>query len=1068
MWKPRKMAVSAHLLVLLIVTFSLNQVEMAARASGRTAKTKTGKNTGNSGKSSGFWGAVNYAFSFLGGVDNEPSYGKLFQYERNLQAKFKEMEERMSKLSVKEAREIESVRNPIKFPEATSFSSTFIRDIGCLLEFWTDFNESKKTRRGIRKLSQHILWSRTDNSGLPGSKGSISYFIYRPSFEAELDSSTILPHLKYHAEAQETFAAVLEMIEMYPNDQIIFVGLLGGGAIAMLHSWMAVSSNPILFKNLKDFNGELHQIKVLLFDSDCVLSETYALNFPIPSWDILRFYSGFKRDLKPDSCKFESMTPVGLAYPYAPSMLEYWLPTNDPIEITRTQFLEYYAKYSKSSGKASAILDSDEEDEEIDNGIEEVYDDTQSVTASEISMSVDEHGRSRTASFRSEQRPSPSVSLRKQRSSSSVQVDLLEEKIKPGTELLKNSVEIAQFFYKNLKKIYRNHRDGYLKRNVNVCAASMEKSLKDTLTGVENDSPMISQGIKEISCFVKRYDPKTKVALIVCNLIGKDSISSSILQFRTSVHNEMDKVLFNANISVDEDDLEGFDDFEKISTDSGTTRSARTTSEDVLFDDRSVVTGFQEKSELWTSCLEELFKKATHLNAINPFGNHFSSAKSTVEAESNALGRSVLAIKLPFSSSYSNCEYTLLAQPKNFYQLFSVSSSMFFSIFSSVIETSFMPPVCSRVLEPPSIPHNKLGNAEFLIQTLNGYFNYDGTAQIDYGNTIVKGLEIVESTTNLMSRNPYDVFTTSLCNKLAECLPKNAAEKLYDCTAPLTLWSGRHHCPAVCLHRPGLHLCSRVVDCGEGVFLGFRDCKSFGVEKPLSDEFEHYYILNQLNPQAYYAAFHMNHVEGWQASLRSPFRFAVFMSEAATRTFLNENDAGSIASVSSTLKRKTPQFTAENLRVYQHQQERVKDQEEDEYTYDEAEEEAIDDRYEQVREQENRTSEEELVFDLMANAHDEVPLAVEVDNDNDDFGIDIVEHTGPDLKRTEQDEFGLEAKEEASDINAVSGTLETKLPSTDQIDQIIEPPQEKVTEENSAQITSVSTNGKKKNKKGKK
>ena len=1065
MWKPRKMTVSAHFLVFLIMTFSLNSVEMSVRAS---SKAKAGKNTGNSGKSSGFWGAVNYAFSFLSGVDNEPSYGKLFQFERNLQSKFTEMEERMSKLSGKEARDIESLRNLIKFPEATSFSSTFIRDIGGFLEFWTDFDESKKTRRGIRKLSQHILWKRTDNSGSSGSKGSISYFIYRPSFEAELDSSTILPHLKYHAEAQETFDKVSEMIGMYPNDQIIFVGLLGGGAIAMLHAWMAVSSNPILFKNLKDFNGELHQIKVLLFDSDCVLSETYALNFPIPSWDILRFYSGLKRDLKPESCKFESMTPVGLAYPYVPSMLEYWLPTNDPVEITRTQFLEYYAKYSKSSGKAGAILDSDEEDEEIDNGIEEVYDDSQSVTASEISMSVDEHGRSRTASLRSEQRQSPPASLRKQRSSSSVQVDLLEEKIKPGIELLKNSVEIAQFFYKNLKKIYRNHRDGYLKRNVNVCAASMEKSLKDTLTGVENDSPMISQGIKEISCFVKRYDPKTKVALIVCNLIGKDSISSSILQFRTTVHNEMDKVLFNANISVDEEDLEGFDDFEKISADSGTTRSARTTSEDILFDDRSVVTGFQEKSEQWTSCLEELFKRAEHLNAINPFGNHFSSAKSTVETESKSLGHSFLPIKLPFSSSDSRCEYTLLSQPKNFYQLFSVSSSMFFSMFSSVIESSPLPPVCSRVLEPPSIPHNKLGNAEFLIQTLNGYFNYDGTAQIDYGNTIVKGLEIVESTTNLMSRNPYDIFTTSLCNKLAECLPKNAAEKLYDCTAPLTLWSGRHHCPAVCLHRTGLHLCSRVVNCGEGVFLGFRGCKSFGVEKPLSEEFEHYHILNQLNPQAYYAAFHMNHVEGWQASLRSPFRFAVFMSEAATRTFLNENGAGSSASVASTMKRKTSQFTAENLRAYQHQQA----DETDEFTYDEGEEEAIDDRYEQPHEQANRNSEEEVTFDLMANAHDEVPFAVnyqaEVDDENDGFGIDQVERAEPDLKRTEQDEFGLEAKEEASDIYAVLGTLETKLPSTDQIDQFIEPPQEKVTEENAAQNGSVSNNGRKNKKKGKK
>ena len=100
---------------------------------------------------------------------------------------------------------------------------------------------SRKTRRGIRKLSQHILWKRTDNSGSSGSKGSISYFIYRPSFEAELDSSTILPHLKYHAEAQKRltkFRKLLECIRMIKS----FCWITGGGAIAMLHAWMAVSS----------------------------------------------------------------------------------------------------------------------------------------------------------------------------------------------------------------------------------------------------------------------------------------------------------------------------------------------------------------------------------------------------------------------------------------------------------------------------------------------------------------------------------------------------------------------------------------------------------------------------------------------------------------------------------------------------------------------------------------------------------------------------------------------------------------------------------------------------------
>ena len=116
--------------------------------------------------------------------------------------------------------------------------------------------------------------------------------------------------------------------------------------------------------------------------------------------------------------------------------------------------------------------------------------------------------------------------------------------------------------------------------------------------------------------------------------------------------------------------------------------------EDVFFDDRSQITGFQEKSEQWTSCLEELFRQVEHLNFINPLGQrHFSSRSVATSSAQFSPGSSVLAITLPFSSTLANCEYSFLTQPKNFYQLYSVSPSMFFSIFSSVIE-SFHLRVC--------------------------------------------------------------------------------------------------------------------------------------------------------------------------------------------------------------------------------------------------------------------------------------------------------------------------------------------------------------------------------------
>ena len=122
----------------------------------------------------------------------------------------------------------------------------------------------------------------------------------------------------------------------------------------------------------------------------------------------------------------------------------------------------------------------------------------------------------------------------------------------------------------------------------------------------------------------------------------------------------------------------------------------------------------------------------------------------------------------------------------------------------------------------------------------------------------------------------------------------NAVANLYDCNSHLTLWAGRNHCPEVCKYRPSglgsapLHLCSRVLNCGEGVYLGFRGCKTFGRERPLSEEFASHSVLNRLSPVAYYSAFHLKNVEGWSSTLKNSFRFALFLSEAAKSNFIDQ------------------------------------------------------------------------------------------------------------------------------------------------------------------------------------
>lgn len=850
------------------------------------------------------WGIVASSIFGKPSADNSPNYAKLFELESGLQQKFNKMSERMKTID----EQLFSDWRPMKFPEASAFSALFVRDIGGYFDSWMDLNESKKLKEGSRVLSQHILWTRN-----VGSKSATSYFIYRPSFVAELESSSILPHLRYHAEAQETIQKVIEVVETYPNDQIIFAGLQSGGAIAMLHAWMVVSAVPIVYRNLKDFKGELHQVKVFLYDTDCVLSENYARNFPFPSWDVLRFYSGISKSIFPHSCRFDAMKALGLSYVYTPSTSVYWFGYGAGSDVDRGKFVDYY-------DKAMAEFELKEAAENIDNGISDAFDDNVSVAASEISMSFD-GTESRPGRYSNEQQSHLRSGLTRKTSQPPAPAKNIDALIEKGIGLLSESVKLADFFFKNSKKIYNEQRTTYLRRNVNGCAAEMQINLIKSLLGKDRESPVVEKGIKDVQCSVEKYDVKTKIALIICTLISKDLVKSPILRFRTHLQNEMDQILTEKEIAV------ALNDWEEISTGdysistssesgsnsishaSGRARQSSNASnagDDLLFDDRTIVTGFQEKSEQWASCLDELFDKSSHLNFINPNSNSNMKEGASV-ADENLIhqqpGRSVLTIELPFATTtYAVCEYNLITQPKNFYQLYRVSPSMFFSIFSDVIEAHPFPPVCLNVLDPPNIARKDSGNAEKIAGTLNGFFNSDGSADINHKNVIVNGLEIQESVTNLPSNNPYEIFKPALCGKLAECLAQKVLEKLYDCNSHLTLWAGRRHCPETCLHRPTvmgaqpLHLCSRVLNCGDGIYVGFRGCKMFGSENPLAEEFSPYSVLSKLTPPAYYSAFHLKNSDGWKQ-----FRFAVYFDEDARTTFIN-TATGSAQSSSASVR----------------------------------------------------------------------------------------------------------------------------------------------------------------------
>jgi hypothetical protein len=118
------------------------------------------------------------------------------------------------------------------------------------------------------------------------SKGSSA--IPQPSdFVPPLD-----PQLSYYEEAACSVERLInEAILPNPTDQFIFVGFGGGAAVAVLQTWLILGQVHKLAANLVNFGGELHQIKLLLFNAERVLTSSRVEQYPVPACDVLRFNS---------------------------------------------------------------------------------------------------------------------------------------------------------------------------------------------------------------------------------------------------------------------------------------------------------------------------------------------------------------------------------------------------------------------------------------------------------------------------------------------------------------------------------------------------------------------------------------------------------------------------------------------------------------------------------------------------------------------------------------------------------------------------------------------------------
>ena len=711
---------------------------------------------------------------------------------------------------------------PVQFPEASAMREFVIDKAAGYANQWIENNPHFLDPQ-CTAISKHVLLCRpvdcasevisgqerertlsADRSIIPPTsrvEAFTTFLVFRPSFAAQLNTEVSFPVDVYIQEANEVSPVVIEAMKATPQDQFIFVGLHGASAVALFTAWRALIEVEQVFFNHVAYGGELHQMKLFLFESDCILSALNAQNFPLPAWDILRFYTP---NYAAQKCQFRDMAPVGLTY-QAPSSLmqsvasfffarDLGTSARDIVEL-RSKFLAYDETMAAAATQRTKHSGSSDDRDEV---------------MSQVSM----------ASARSH-RPELTATAASKESETSI-----SNRIILGMKCLKDSLQVASQFKTMVSLIYRSNRRSYLQRDVDNCAHQLTETLKTNLIDQGPDF-IIPKGIKSIKCSVTEYSILTRLAQVTCLLTGRDDSKSKSIRFEVTVERaeRPDISRFDFKITSVSDELERV--ASSLSTGSEFDSSSAADDERSRFTSVHFNSASVNDSKSFETCLGALFSGSKdylyYLNPIeasSPTQAALSAARSVAASVAAPLvnGHLSLPTKLPYSQINCACKFNLKTGPVDYLGMYRHSPFLFFDLFSASMNEFVLPEQCEKVIEPPKIEVSDRGNAELFIKRLTELFSRNTLPSLSNPQDITATLG------SFQGSDPYVVFTAPvLKERIFSCLAKSPQDYLYDCNAAVTRWAGHAVCPDYCrVGGIGAHLCSRVLVCGDGLFLGFR------------------------------------------------------------------------------------------------------------------------------------------------------------------------------------------------------------------------------------------------------
>lgn len=223
----------------------------------------------------------------------------------------------------------------------------------------------------------------------------------------------------------------------------------------------------------------------------------------------------------------------------------------------------------------------------------------------------------------------------------------------------------------------------------------------------------------------------------------------------------------------------------------------------------------------WNACIAQIMKDSSSLKLIDP---------------SNRDSIHVFEYTKKYSDKSGFCAARLRSTTQVLKELYSFSPALFYQLFyASGRFRREIPKECLRLVEPKTISESEMGNADALYKSVK-QFTKELSNIVTYKNPAIgtENFDVTGYWSSIPSEYPQsEVLEFPSCMQplmsiLLNCIAEKSTS-LVDCREKENQVTGTDFCPAVCSDPRAPYSCSRVMNCGSGVAVGFRGDGRLGV-----------------------------------------------------------------------------------------------------------------------------------------------------------------------------------------------------------------------------------------------